>query len=120
MKKEAAEQKSGKVILTFTVAECGEFHSLGEYHEGIATLEEAVELYQRIPPARLHGIRAIGINLHVEGTDSLQDAQTDILTGNEIDVGAIRLMPEFCENPQVWEAVKAIIKRFPEKEVVDY
>lgn len=112
--------KKEKVILTFTVAECGEYHNLGEYHEGIQTLEEAVEIYLQIPPERMHGIPAIGINLHVEGTDKIQDSQTDILTGNEIDVGAIRLMPEFYENPQVLEAVNAIIERFPEKEVIDY
>lgn len=44
----------------------------------------------------------------------------DILSGDEIDVGMIRLMPEFCGNPQVLEALNAIIKRFPEKEVIDY
>lgn len=29
-------------------------------------------------------------------------------------------MPEFGENPQVLEAVNAMIERFPEKEVIDY
>ena len=31
--------------ISFYVAECGEFHNMGEYHEGIETLEEAVALY---------------------------------------------------------------------------
>lgn len=124
MKNETAGQKRGKVILTFTVAECGEYHSLGKYYEGIATLEEAAELYLQIPPERMHGIPAIGINLHVEGTDSLQDSQADILSGSEIDVGAASLMPELDENPQALEevnrAVEALIRRFPEKEIVAY
>ena len=112
--------KSKRVILTYTVAEWGEYHSLGKYYEGIQTLEEAVELYLQMPTERMHGIPAIGINLHVEGTKRIQDSQVDILSGDEIDVGMIRLMPEFYGNPQVLEALNAIIKRFPEKEVIDY
>lgn len=120
MKKETAGSKNGDVILTYTVAECGEFHSLGEYHEGIGTIDEAERLYRQIPPARLHGIPSIGINLHTIGTDSINDTQMDVLTGNEIDIGIIRLMPGAYENRQVMEAVEAVIERFPEKEVVDY
>lgn len=112
--------KGKTVILTFTVAECGEYHSLGEYYEGITTLDEAVDIYLQMPSERMHGIPAIGINLHVEGTKRIQDSQVDILSGDEIDVGMIRLMPEFCGNPQVLEAVNEIIERFPEKEVIDY
>lgn len=109
-----------KTIMTFTVAECGEYHSMGGYHEGIRTLEKAVKLYKQIPPERMNGIPSIGINLHVEGTDRLEDSQADILTGEGIDVGFIKLMPEFCGNPQVQEAVKELIRLFPDKEVIDF
>ena len=109
-----------KTIMTFTVAECGEYHSMGKYHEGIRTLEEAVKIYGQIPPERMNGIPSIGINLHVEGTDRLSDSQADILTGEGIDVGFINLMPEFCGNPQVQEAVKELIRLFPDKEVIDF
>lgn len=120
MKKETTGNENGKVILTYTVAEYGEFHSLGEYHEGIQTIDEAERLYRQIPPARRFGIPSIGINLHTIGTDSIGDTQMDVLTGNEIDIGIIRLMPGAYENRQVVEAVEAVIERFPEKEVVDY
>ena len=120
MGKKKAYQKTGKTALTFTVAECGEYHSLGKYYEGIQTLEEAVRLYQKIPPERMNGIPALGINLHVEGTDKMEDVQADILSGDEIDIGFISLIPELCGNPEVQEAVKAIITRFPDKEVIDY
>ena len=109
-----------EVVLTFTVAECGEYHNLGEYHEGIRTLEEAVAVYEKIPPERMNGIPAIGINLHVKGTNKVEDAQADILSGDEIDIGIISLMPEFCGNPPVQEAVKEFIRLFPDKEVIDY
>lgn len=109
-----------KMIMTFTVAECGEFHSMGEYHENIKTLEEAVAIYHRIPPERMNGIPSLGINLHTVGTDKWEDSQIDVLTGDEIDMGLLKFMPEFCENPEVREAVKEIIKRFPDKEVIEY
>lgn len=112
-------KKTEEVIMTFTVAECGEYHNLGEYHEGIRTLGEAVRLYQQIPPERMNGIPSIGINLHVAGTDKMEDAQADILSGSEIDIGFISLMPEFSGNPQVQAAVKEIIELFPDKEVID-
>lgn len=120
MGKKKADQKTGKAVLTFAVAECGEYHSLGKYYEGIQTLEEAVSLYQQIPPERMNGIPAIGINLHVMGTDKMEDVQADILSGDEIDTGFIRLISELCGNAEVREAVKAIIRRFPDKEVIDY
>lgn len=59
--------KAGTATLTFTVAECGEFHSLGEYHEGIKTLDEAVSIYRNIPPGRTDGVPSIGIKLHKGG-----------------------------------------------------
>ena len=120
MRKRTADQEEKKVIMTFTVAECGEYHSLGEYHEGIGTLEEAVTLYRQIPPERMNGVPSIGINLHVKGTNKVEDSQADILSGDEIDIGIISLMPEFCGNPQVQEAVKEFIRLFPDKEVIDY
>lgn len=120
MGKVATDQEEKRVIMTFTVAECGEYHSLGEYHEGIGTLEEAVTLYRQIPPERMNGVPSIGINFHVEGTAKMEDSQADILSGSEIDIGFINLMPEFCGNPLVQEAVKKIIELFPDKEVIDY
>ena len=121
MKGSKTTKQNGKeVILTFTVAECGEFHSLGEYHEGIGTLDEAAAVYQKIPHERMNGIPSIGINLHVEGTEKREDMQADVLTGGMIDVGIISYSPEFSDNPQVQAAVKAIIEKFPDKEIIDY
>ena len=120
MGKKKADQKTGKEILTFTVAECGEYHSLGKYYENIKTLEEAVSLYQQIPPERMNGVPSIGINLHVGGTDNMEDEQADILSGDEIDIGFINLIPELCGNPEVQAVVEMIIEKFPDKEVIEY
>lgn len=62
MKKETTGNENGNVILTYTVAECGEFHSLGEYHEGIQTIDEAERLYRQIPPARSASLRSASIS----------------------------------------------------------
>ena len=64
------------VHVTFTVAECGEFHNMGEYHEGIETIEEAIQIYQAIDPSRMNGIPSIGVNMHIEGTEEFLTFQT--------------------------------------------
>lgn len=43
-------QRSEKEIeVTLTVAECGEFHNLGEFYENIPTVEEAIAIWKQIP-----------------------------------------------------------------------
>lgn len=42
-------QEEKKKIVTLTVVECGEFHNFGEYHEGIKSVDKAIEVFNRIP-----------------------------------------------------------------------
>ena len=49
------KKKESRAVVTFTVAECGEFHNLGEYHEDIGTLEEAAAIYRKIQPEVKYG-----------------------------------------------------------------
>ena len=70
------------VHITFTVAECGEFHTIGESHEGIETIEEAMKLYNAINPSHMHGIPSIGVNMHIDGTEEWEDEEADIVRGN--------------------------------------
>lgn len=120
MKGNTGNQKREIAVLTFTVAECGEYHSLGKFYRDIRTLEEAVYIYKQIPPERMNGSPSIGINFHVKGTNRMDDIQADILSGDEIDIGYINLIPELCGNPQVQAVIKGIIGQFPEKKVIDY
>lgn len=39
--------EAGAAEVRFTVAECTEFHSLGEYYEDIETAEEAAAIYRQ-------------------------------------------------------------------------
>ena len=89
-KAEEAEKKTVNAVITFTVAESSEFHGIGTYIDNISTIEEAMEKFNQIDPARLHGIPAIGINYHVSGTDSIEDEQVDIVMGKIIDVSRRR------------------------------
>lgn len=107
------------VHVTFTVAECGEFHNMGEYHEGIETIEEAIQIYQAIDPSRMNGIPSLGVNMHIEETEEWEDEQADILSGKCIDVDFLNYTPELRDTPKVQDALKKLIAAFPEKEVND-
>lgn len=107
------------VHITFTIAECGEFHNMGEYHEGIETIEEAMKLYNAIDPSRMHGIPSIGVNMHIEGTEEWEDEEADIVRGNCIDVDFLNYTPELRDTPTVQDALKKLIAAYPEKEVND-
>ena len=107
------------VHITFTVAECGEFHNMGEYHEGIETIEEAMKLYNAIDPSRMHGIPSIGVNMHIEGTEEWEDEEADIVRGNCIDVDFLNYTPELRDTPTEQDALKKLIAAYPDKEVND-
>ena len=86
--------------VTLTVAECGEFHNLVEFYENIPTVEEAVAIWKQIPPERMNGIPAIGINIHTPGTEAFEDVGIDILTGKRIDLDILEYIPDIKGNPQ--------------------
>lgn len=117
-KAEDAEKKTVNAVITFTVAESSEFHSMGTYIDNISTIEEAIEKFNQIDPARLHGIPAIGINYHVEGTDSIEDEQADIVMGKIIDVPSLNAYPALRDNETVKAAVEKLIEAYPESLVL--
>lgn len=89
-----AKQAEKKVEVTLTVAECGEFHNLGEYHEDIATVEEAAVIFNQIPIGRRNSIPSIGIKIHTEGMESYEDIQMDIMSGKIIDLEMLEYKEE--------------------------
>lgn len=117
-KDEENEKKTVNAVITFTVAESSEFHSMGTYIDNISTVEEAIEKFNQIDPARLHGIPAIGINYHVEGTDSIEDEQADIVMGKIIDVPSLNAYPAMRDNETVKAAVEKLIEAYPESLVL--
>ena len=117
-KAEEAEKKTVNAVITFTVAESSEFHGIGTYIDNISTVEEAIEKFNQIDPARLHGIPAIGINYHVSGTDSIEDEQVDIVMGKIIDVPSLNSYPAMRDNETVKAAVEKLIEAYPESLVL--
>ena len=111
------EHKEKKTVVTLTVAECGEFHGFGEYHENITSAREAAAIFKRIPPERMNGIPSIGINIHTEGTERYEDTQIDIISGRTADLEVLDYVPDITDNPKALEVIAELIGRFPGIEV---
>ena len=111
------DQEEKNVRITLTVAECGEFHNFGEYHEDIAGVEEAAAIFNSIPPERRNAVPSIGINIHTEGTESYEDAQMDIVSGSVIDLEMLEYYPEITGNQKALEVISELISQFSDAEV---
>ena len=119
MQEKAAEQiqEEKQTVVTLTVAECGEFHNFGEYHENIAGVEEAIAIFNQIPPERMNGIPSIGINIHTEGTQSYEDTQMDIISGRVADLEILDYVPDITDNPKAVEVIAELIDKLPDIEI---
>ena len=119
MQEKAAEQaqEEKQTAVTLTVAECGEFHNFGEYHENIAGVEEAIAIFNRIPPERMNGIPSIGINIHTEGTESYEGTQMDIVSGGVADLEFLDYVPDIAGNPQAMEVIVELLAKLPEVKI---
>ena len=117
MQKASAVETIPEKTVTLTVAECGEFHSLGEFHENIASVEEAIAVWKSIPPERMNGIPSIGINIHTEGTERYEDVEMDILSGKVIDLEVLDYVPDITDDPKAIEVIAELIDKLPDIEV---
>ncbi len=90
--------------VSFFVAECSEFHSLGEYHEGLS-LEEALQAYQQIDPSRRNGIPCIGI--HVSGNEQYEGEYT-LMEAGQMLTELNNDIEGFRNNPFVQKADRAL------------
>lgn len=106
-----------ETVVTLTVAECGEFHNLGEFHEGIETVDEAIKLFQQIPLERMNGIPSIGINIHTKGTEHFEDVEMDIVSGKVADLEMLEYVPDISDNPKAVEVIGELIDKLPDIEV---
>ena len=111
------ETEQKETVVTLTVAECGEFHNLGAFHEGIETVEEAIRLFNEIPPERMNGIPSIGIHIHTEGAEPFEDVAMDIVSGKVADLEMIEYVPDISDNPKAVEVIGELIDKLPDIEV---
>ncbi len=99
---EKSEQTEKKSTITFYVAECMEFPVLGEYHERLETLQEAMELYEKIPVERMNGGKGIGFCLENSSTN---DGNFDLMVMGEIQTEFINKIPPYRDSPLVQKAI---------------
>lgn len=115
MKQEAVEPR-----ITFYVAECMEFPILGEWHEEITSLQEAVALYEKIPAERMNGIKGIGFTLY---DGSLYDGMPqEMMSAGIVDRADVNEIQQYRESPLVQKALDELEAMYPpertEKETV--
>ena len=111
------EMDKEEVEVTLMVSECGEFHNLGEFYENIPTVEEAIAIWKQIPPERMHGIPAIGINVHRPGEEIYMDDEVDLLSGNRIDLEILEHIPSITCEPKAMEVIAELVAKLPEMEI---
>lgn len=105
------ELMAEKEPISFYVAECGEFHSMGEFHENL-TLQQAVDIYKSIPSDRMNGVKTIGF---VINDDQLLANEYDLVVGNRLNMQEMKdILPELATYPQVVKAADEIAKLMPE------
>ena len=113
------EQKSKvEPVLTFIVAECGEFHQLGEYYDDITTVEEAIEKWEQLRDSPLNGVASIGILSHKPGGNSLEDEQVDLVTRKVLDLDMLRYYPTIRNDKRALEMIAALASHLPDIGVI--
>ncbi len=115
--RDTGQERKPKQIVTFTVAESSEFHSFGELHEGIPTLQDAIKLYEKMKEEKSASIPALGINIHTQGTSRNEDIQCDVLYGGRIDLEGLKYIPEMSQNAEAAEALHELAESYPDIEV---
>ena len=108
--------KEEKKTVTLTVAECSEFHNMGEFHENITSVAEAVAKFKEIPPERMHGIPTIGIRV-ADPKNPEDSVEMDVLIGKRIDLDMLRYVPDIAENWQAQQMIAALIHDMPEAQI---
>ena len=100
----AAEKPAQEATISFYVAECAEFPVMGEFHDNL-TLEQALEIYDKIPAERMNGIKSIGFSLE-DGSD--YSGMFDLMVGGEVQAELLNHIQHYRESPLVQKAISDI------------
>ncbi len=90
--------------ITFYVAECMEFPSLGESHENL-TLDEALKIYESIPAERMSAIKGIGFDLQ-DGSD--YEGKYGLMYFGRVDRENVEMIQHYKENPSIQKALDTL------------
>lgn len=97
----AAEKPAPEATISFYVAECAEFPVMGEFHDNL-TLEQALEVYDKIPAERMNGIKSIGFSLE---DGSIYSGMFDLMVGGEVQAEVVNHIQHYRESPLVQKAI---------------
>ena len=100
----AAEKPAPEASISFYVAECAEFPVMGEFHDNL-TLEQALEVYDKIPAERMNGIKSIGFSLE---DGSIYSGMFDLMVGGEVQAEVVNHIQHYRESPLVQKAISDI------------
>ena len=89
---------------------------MGEFHENITSVAEAVAKFKEIPPERMRGIPAIGIRI-ADLKNPEDSVEMDVLIGKRIDLDMLRYVPDIAENWQAQQMIATLIHDMPEAQI---
>ena len=107
------EAEKTEAMISFYAAECMEFPVLGEYHENL-TLEEALDVYEKIPAERMNGIKGIGFVLH-DGS-AYDNVEYELMSAGQVRTDMIDLIPHYKESSLVQKAITDV-KKYLENQI---
>lgn len=104
--------------ITYTVAECGEFHSMGRYRDDIENVNEAIALWNEYREGTLNGVPSIGILVHTPGQSERDDTQVDLVSGKTMDLDMIRYYPAIHTEEAAIQKICELVENLYDVEVV--
>lgn len=104
--------------ITYTVAECGEFHSMGRYRDNIENVEEAIALWREYQDGNLNAVPSIGILVYSPGRPGVENPQMDLVSGRMMDLDMIRYYPEINAEEAAIQKICELVENLHDVEVV--
>lgn len=104
--------------INYTVAECGEFHSMGRYRDDVKSVNEAIALWNEYREGNLNGVPSIGILVHTPGQLEREDKQVDLVSGKTMDLDMIRYYPSINTEETAIQKICELVENLPDVNVV--
>lgn len=102
--------------ISFYVAECMEFPSLGKVYQ-CRSLEQAVKRYRNLPEEL--ACMGNGIGFTIKDDDSIYTGDFDLVSANRLDVDIINSIPYYRDSPLVQKAIEDIKRLMPEVKIIE-
>ena len=100
--------------VTLSVYECSEFHSMGEMHENIESVDEAIKIWDGIPATRMNGIKSISVGVG-EGWDS---TEFEAVVGKRMDLEMLNYYSEVTANHRAMDMIKELQEKISDLQVI--